>query len=100
MSSKLTEKDLEQIFIANRRRRKGIPIKTFFKFLLLFAAIFVITFSVLNFSAIKQKIVFWYQDEFGSALKNQLSVAVQRAKNNSATNDFPNISDNSLFIER
>lgn len=99
MKPKLTESDLEQMFIANRIKRKN-PFLVFAKFFLLTGLFFILIFLAINFPAYKQKIVFWYQDQFGGQKQSELSKIVLTP--NSTENKSPqiaNISDNSIYIE-
>jgi LPXTG-site transpeptidase (sortase) family protein len=100
MSEKITEKDLEQIFIASRLKKKN-PIWTFLKFVVVFALVFATVFFALNYSAYIQKIKFWYRDEFVPNEK-PLSDIVLGPSDVDKNEDsyFPNIDDNSIFIER
>jgi len=99
MKHQLTEKDLEQIFINSRVKKKN-SLVMFLKFFLLFVLFFLIILGVLNFSAYKQKITYWYQDEFFPEKQGELSKAVLSSGNETTTKDtIPNISDNSLYIE-
>jgi LPXTG-site transpeptidase (sortase) family protein len=100
MSEKITEKDLEQIFIASRLKKKN-PLWTFLKFVVVLFLVFAGVFFTLNYSAYVQKIKFWYRDEFASNDK-PLSDIVLGPSDTDRSKDsyFPNIDDNSIFVER
>ena len=91
---------MEKIFIASRVKKKN-PLVIFFKFFLLFVLFFLIIFGTLNFSAYKQKISYWYRDEFLPEEEGELSKAVLDSSGNVSKqkNQLPNIPDRSLYIE-
>lgn len=99
MNPKLSEGDLEKIFI-NYRYKKRRPFLIFFKFLFLFAFVFVIVFSALNFSAIKQQIAFWYRDQFESQ-DLKLSELTSNAISGEIKPEeiLPEFDNNTLYIE-
>jgi len=102
MNQKISEKDLEQIFIASRFKKKS-QLKVFFGFLIVFLLFFALISYLLNFSAFNQKIAWWYQDEFQNNQPQQLTLAVKeyQASSGAPTQKagFPEIPDNSIFIE-
>ena len=106
MNQKISEKDLEQIFIASRFKKKS-QLKVFFGFLIVFLVFFALISYLLNFSAFNQKIAWWYQDEFQSNQSQPLTLAVKEyqslaaATPNATTQQagFPEIPDNSIYIE-
>jgi len=100
MKHQLTEDDLEQIFISSRVKKRN-PVVIFLQFLFLFLLFFMIIFAILNFGAIRQKISYWYQDEFLPEKPGELSKAVlsNDSKASEQNAAIPNISDNSLYIE-
>ncbi len=100
MKHQLTEKDLEQIFIASRFKKRN-PLVVFLKFLALFVLFFIVIFVALNFSAYKQKLAYWYRDEFSSGNSNSISSIISTSDIQTLTvqSKIPNISDNSIYIE-
>jgi len=100
MKTRLTEEDLEQIFISSRFKKRN-PLVIFFKFFGLFVLFFAIIFLALNFSAYKQKITFWYHDEFLAENSNSISSVISTGdiQTLETQNKIPNISDNSIYIE-
>lgn len=98
MKHHLTERDLGQIFINSQIRRRS-PVMVFFKFFGLFFFIFLVIFSLLNFSALKQKVLFWWNDEFGEIEQGPLSSAIYSSGAGNSDEKIPNISDNSIYIE-
>jgi len=99
MNNRLTEADLEKIFISSRRRRRN-PLKVFLSFFLLFLLFFATFYFALNFSAISQQIFFWYHDEFSTNKSDQLTkVVLSGSDATGQSSSIPNISDNSLYIE-
>ncbi len=99
MKPKLSESDLEKIFI-NYRYKKRRPVLLFFKSLILFLIIFALIFSTLNFSAIKQKIAYWYNDQFESQ-DLKLSELTSSAISGEIRPEeiLPEFTDNTLYIE-
>jgi LPXTG-site transpeptidase (sortase) family protein len=100
MTQKLSEKDLEQIFIASRFKKRN-PIIIALTFIGLFILFFIIVTYALNFSAFNKKIAWWYQDEFGQPSHSLLDAVstYQSAPEADKNSSLPAISDNSLFIE-
>jgi len=98
MKQSLSEEELEKIFIDSRLRRRN-PLAVFFKFLGLFLLIFIVFFSFLNFSALKQQFLFWWTDEFGQKEQGQLNLTVYSPGIGNPDEKTPNISDNSIYIE-
>lgn len=100
MTEKLTEKDLEQIFIASQYKKTN-PLLTAGKYIGIFILVFVVVFAALNYSAYSKMIVFWFDDEFGTnkmPLSNIIldsGVTVRDEKN-----DLPDFEDNTIYIER
>jgi sortase A len=100
MTEKITEKDLEQIFIASRLKNKN-PFWAFLKFIIIFVLVFTTVFFALNYSAYIQKIKYWYQDEFAPNDKSLSNIVLGPSDiSKSKDSHFPNIDDNSIFIER
>lgn len=100
MSEKLTEKDLEQIFIASRYKKKN-PIWVFLKVLLTFVLVFCAVFYALNFSAYNQKIKYWYRDEFGRQNKPLSTIVLGPSDINQVEDpQIPQIPENSIYLER
>lgn len=100
MSEKISEKDLEQIFIASRLKKKN-PLWTFLKFLIIFVLVFAAVYFALNYSAYIQKIKFWYRDEFAPNEKPLSAIILGPSDVSEDKNlSFPNIDDNSIFVER
>ncbi len=101
MKYKLDEKDLEQLFITRRYRRRN-PLLVFLSFAGLFVLIFLVVTYLLNFGAYNKKIAWWWQDEFGTS-PHILVDSVKKYQNNQVEKnsdpEFPNISDNSIYIE-
>lgn len=100
MKQRLTEEDLEKIFISSKLKKQN-PLVVFFKFFGLFVLFFIILFLALNFSAYWQKITFWYHDEFLAENPNSISNIISTGDIQSRENQsrIPNISDNSIYIE-
>jgi LPXTG-site transpeptidase (sortase) family protein len=100
MKPKLTEQDLEKLFIVSRSRNRK-PELFFIKFFFLFIVISFALYFLLNFSAFSAKIAFWYKDQFGSSQTQELQKVVREAVNSFQTDNasLPNISDNSMSIE-
>lgn len=100
MSEKITEKDLEQLFIASGLKKKN-PLWTFLKFVIILVLVFIVVCFVLNYSAYIQKIKFWYRDEFTQSEKPLSDIILGPGGiNRDKDLYFPNIDDNSIFIER
>lgn len=100
MSEKISEKDLEQIFIASRLKKKN-PLWIFLKFVVIFILVFVAVCFSLNYSAYIQKIKFWYRDEFAPSEKPLSDIILGPSDINKEKDSyFPNIDDNSIFVER
>ncbi|MEI8060883.1 MAG: sortase [Candidatus Berkelbacteria bacterium] len=100
MKHRLTEADLEQIFISSRFKKRN-PFLVIIYFLLLFVLFFSIVIYSLNFGAFNKKIAWWYQDEFKTP-PHTLVDAVSSYQNKPEANkneSLPGISDNSIFIE-
>ncbi|MFA5158347.1 MAG: sortase [Patescibacteria group bacterium] len=100
MKHKLTEEDLEKIFISSRFKKRNL-LAIIISFLAVFISFFLLIAYVLNFSAVNKKIAWWYQDEFGveSHKLQDAVVKIQSGSTSSGTSALPEISDNSIFIE-
>lgn len=100
MTHKLSENDLERIFIASRFKRRN-PIIVILTFMGLFILFFIIVTYVLNYSAYNQKLAWWYQDEFGQPQHRLIdAVSSYQSKPEASKNSsLPGLSDNSIFIE-
>ena len=99
MSHKLTETDLEKIFIASRFKKRSFLL-VFLYFIAIFIGFFILVTYALNYAAINKKIAFWYKDEFGIT-DHQLADAVAKYKPSDAAFEqhLPEIANNSIFIE-
>lgn len=100
MSHKLTEQDLEKIFI-NSRFKKRNPALIFLSFAGVFILVFFVITYLLNYQAINKKIGWWYTDEFG-VQSHQLQDAVVKIQAGStpiASTSLPTVSNNSIHIE-
>ncbi len=102
MKHRLTEEDLEQIFIASRYKKRS-SFSVFIAFVGLFILFFIVVTYLLNFSAYNQKISWWYQDEFGTTQHGLIDAVTtyhnHPASDSNSSNILPNISDNSISIE-
>lgn len=99
MKHKLTEDDLEKIFISSRFKKRN-PIIVTMIFFAMFIGFFLIIAYLLNFSAVNKKLAWWYTDEFG-VKPHKLQDALVKIQSNpsTGTSALPTLDNNSLFIE-
>jgi len=94
------EADIEKLFISARKNNPRKVLR-FSYFLLTTLIVASISFYLLNFDALNQKIAWWYNDQFGSRAEN-LTIAVtnyDQTKTTKSETQFPQIENNSIYIE-